>query len=85
MRDLRERMHAGVGPPRAIQLELAALRHFADRAIDFSLNRAGILLNLPPAIARSVVFDEQLEPWQFEECSEFGVVGFWGGFRSVAV
>jgi hypothetical protein len=61
MRHLRERMHAGIGPARAIQLELAPLRHLANGAIDLSLDRPGVLLDLPSAVASPGVLDQELE------------------------
>ena len=61
MRDLRERVDAGVGPARAVELELAASRDLADRAVDLALHGACVLLDLPAAVARAGVLDDQLE------------------------
>ena len=61
VRDLRERMDARVGPARAVQLELAASRDLADGAIDLALHRAGVLLDLPAAVLRAGVLDDELE------------------------
>src|SRR6185295_6460781 len=62
MSDLREGMHARIGSPRSVQLEIAAARHLAHRAIDFTLNRLCVFLDLPAAVACARVFDRQLEP-----------------------
>jgi hypothetical protein len=61
VRDLRERVHAGIGPARAVELELAGLERFADGAVDLTLDRAGVLLDLPAAVARAGVLDQEAE------------------------
>src|SRR5262245_4507343 len=62
MGDLCKSVHPGIGPPGSIELELLPARRLPHRAIDFALHRAGILLNLPAAVAGAGIFDEQLEP-----------------------
>ena len=62
VRDLRERVHAGVGSSRSVELEVRAARRRADRAVDLALHRPRVLLDLPAAVAGSRVFDRQLEP-----------------------
>ena len=61
MGDLPEGVHARVGSARAIQLEGALAGHLADRAVDFALHGAGILLNLPAAVPGPGILDEELE------------------------
>ena len=61
VRDLCQRMDAGVGSSRSIELELAAPGDLADRAIDFPLHRPRILLDLPAAVARAGILDQQFE------------------------
>src|SRR5262245_7583107 len=61
VRHLRERMHAGIGPTRSIQLEVALIRDYGDRPLDLALNRLRVLLNLPAAIACTGVLDCELE------------------------
>jgi len=61
MRDLRERVYAGVGAAGPVQLEVAAARHRSHGPIDLALNRSRVLLNLPAAVPRAGVFDRQLE------------------------
>ena len=61
VRHLRERVHACVGPARAVQLELAASGDLADGAVDFALHRARVLLDLPAAVPRAGVLDHELE------------------------
>ena len=61
MRDLRERVDAGVGAAGSVQLEVARAGGGADRALDLALHRLRVLLNLPAAVARAGVFDRQLE------------------------
>ena len=62
VRDLRERVDAGVGPARAVELELPAPCDLADGAVNLALDGAGVLLDLPAAVARPGVLDDQLEP-----------------------
>src|SRR5204862_7360021 len=52
VRDLRERVDAGVGSARSVQLEIAAPRDRAYRAIDLTLHGPRVFLNLPAAVAR---------------------------------
>jgi hypothetical protein len=61
VRDLSERVHAGVGPAGAVQLELLPPRRVADGAIDFAGDRPRVLLDLPAAVTGAVVFNQQLE------------------------
>src|SRR5450759_2897991 len=61
MRDLRERVDPGVRATGAVQLELAAPGHVADRAIDFSRDCSRVLLDLPAAVPATGVFDDELE------------------------
>src|SRR5439155_11603449 len=63
MRHLRERVHAGVGPARSVQLEVLAPGDRADSAVDFTLHRLRVLLDLPAAVACAGVLDRQLEAW----------------------
>ena len=51
VRDLRERVDAGVGPARAVELEFAASRDLPNRAVDLALHGAGVLPDLPAAVA----------------------------------
>ena len=60
MCDLRERMHSGIGSSGAIELELSPSSHLADGLIDLPLHGSSVLLNLPPAVARAGVFDDEL-------------------------
>ena len=57
-----QRVHAGVGPPRPIQLEVAAVRSPSGRRDRFALDGPGVLLDLPTAVSRPGVFDGQSEP-----------------------
>ena len=61
VRHLGERVDARVGAARAVQLEILASGDGADRAIELSGDRPRVFLNLPAAVARSGVFDGQLE------------------------
>ena len=61
VRHLRQRVHASVGAAGAVQLELTPPRHRPDRAIDFTLHRPRVLLDLPAAVPRAGVFDQELE------------------------
>jgi hypothetical protein len=62
VRDLRERVHAGIGPPRSIQLELASSGHVLDRTFEFPGYRPRVFLDLPATVFRAGVLDDQLEP-----------------------
>src|SRR5690606_2770844 len=61
MCDLPERVHAGVRAPRPVELEPALAGNLPDRAIELSLHGAGVLLDLPPAVPGSGVFEEEAE------------------------
>ena len=61
VRDLPDGVHAGVGPPGPIQLEFPRPERLAYRPVDLSLDRAGVLLNLPARVPGACVFDQQLE------------------------
>src|SRR5476649_2303304 len=61
MRDLRRRVNTGVGATRSVELEVFSAGDDAHRAIDLTLHGPGVLLNLPAAVARSGVFDRQLQ------------------------
>ena len=63
VRDLRQRVDAGVGAARPVQLEVRAAGRLADRAIDLALHRPRVLLDLPAAVARAGVLDQELEAW----------------------
>src|SRR3984957_5969860 len=58
MRDLPERMHAGVGAARAIDANLFAADRL-DRAFQRALHRRAIVLQLPAAERRTVIFDRE--------------------------
>src|SRR5262245_18022043 len=61
MRRLRDRMDARRRPCGAVQLEILASGHDANRTVDFALDGSRVLLNLPAAVPRSGVFDGELE------------------------
>jgi len=61
MRDLPERVDAGIGSPRARELERLLADRGANGALDLTLDGARVLLLLPAAVFRSRVFDRQLE------------------------
>src|SRR6476661_10644100 len=58
MRDLRERMHAGVGAAGAINANLLAANRL-DRVLQRALHRSAIVLDLPAAERRAVIFDDE--------------------------
>ncbi len=60
--DLCQCVDAGIGPSRSVKLEFLPSGDLADGAIDLSLDRSGVLLDLPAAVACPGVFDEELEP-----------------------
>ncbi len=62
MGDLRERVHAGVGAARAVQLEVLHACHAANGPGDLALHGARVVLDLPAAIARAGIFNGELEP-----------------------
>ena len=49
--DLCQRVDAGIGPARSVELEFLPAGDLADGAIDLSLDRSGVLLDLPAAVA----------------------------------
>src|SRR5439155_9082187 len=61
VRDLGERMNAGIGAARSVQLEIFAPRYGARCSIEFALHGPGVLLDLPAAVPRARVFDGQFE------------------------
>src|SRR5258705_12792535 len=65
MRDLPQRMHAGVGASRAVDTNLLAADRL-DRGFQRALYRGAIVLDLPAAERPTVIFDCQL------------VTGHWG-------
>ena len=68
MRHLRPSMHARVGAPRALDVHRASeelLRRFPQLA----LHGSRVVLFLPAAILRAVVFDGQLPGFQLTQCS----------------
>src|SRR3979409_2306098 len=56
MRDLPQRVHAGVGAPRAVNANIFA-RARLDRGFQRALYRWAIVLDLPAAERRAVIFD----------------------------
>ncbi len=59
MRDLRQRMHAGIGAAGAVNANrLAADR--LDRGLQRALHRGAVVLDLPAAERRAVIFDDEL-------------------------
>src|SRR6202022_1930537 len=58
MRDLRQRMHPGVGAARAVNANLLAADRL-DRIFDRALHRGAIVLDLPTAERRAVIFDDE--------------------------
>src|SRR6266508_367769 len=81
MRHLRERMDTGIGAACAVQLEVLPRRHRPRGTIDFTLNRLGVLLNLPAAVPRAGVLDRQLEArhWAILRAGGAGTAGRAGG------
>ncbi len=61
MRDLFQRVHAGVGPARAVQLELLLSGDLSDDARQLALHRPRVFLDLPAAVLRAGVLDEDFE------------------------
>ena len=61
VRDLAERVHAGIGAAGAVRLERRAARRLsASGAVELALHRARVLLDLPAAVAGAGVFERQL-------------------------
>src|SRR5450631_1280874 len=58
MRDLPERMHAGVGAAGAIDANLLAADRLA-RILQRALHRSAIVLDLPAAVRPAVIFDSE--------------------------
>ena len=58
MRDLRQRMHAGIGAARAMDANLLAADRL-DRGFQRALHRGAIVLELPAAERRAVIFDDE--------------------------
>src|SRR5712672_28813 len=58
MRDLRQRMHAGVGAARAVNANMLAADRL-DRVFHRTLHRGAIVLDLPAAERRAVIFDNE--------------------------
>src|SRR5579872_914261 len=58
MRDLAQRMHAGVGAPRPVDANLFAADRF-DGGFQRALHRGAVLLNLPARERRAVIFDDE--------------------------
>src|SRR5688572_25944687 len=54
-------MHARIGAPRSVQLELVAPRRPLDGPLDLTRNRSRVLLYLPTAVFRSGVLDEEFK------------------------
>jgi hypothetical protein len=60
--DLRQRMDPGVGAAGPLELEAALAGRVAGGALELPQDGAGILLDLPAAVARAGVLDGQFEP-----------------------
>src|ERR1700688_2782526 len=58
MRDLSQRMHAGIGAARAMNANLLAADRL-DRRLQRTLHRGAVVLNLPAAERRAVIFDDE--------------------------
>src|SRR5262245_21229159 len=61
MRDLGERMDAGVGPAGAVDLKLFLTGHMANGLRELSLHRARILLDLPSAVTSPGILENDFE------------------------
>src|ERR1700678_756533 len=59
MRDLRQRVHAGVGAARAMNANMLAANRL-DRGFQRALHGSAIVLELPAAERRAVIFDDEL-------------------------
>src|ERR1700694_4014188 len=57
MRDLPERMHTGVGAARAVNTNMLAADRL-DRIFQRALHGSAIVLDLPAAVRRAVIFDD---------------------------
>ena len=58
MRDLRQRMHAGIGAAGAVNADLFAADRL-DRVLQRALHRRAVLLDLPAAERRAVILDDE--------------------------
>ena len=56
MSELLDGVNASVGSARAAEFDFAG-KQLVSRLLQFALNRVGVVLNLPAAIARAFVFD----------------------------
>src|SRR6188474_1119562 len=61
MGNLGQRVDAGVGSARAVQLEVLDTGCGKDCAFEFPLDRSRVLLNLPAAVTRAGVFNGQFQ------------------------
>jgi hypothetical protein len=61
VRDLSERVDPRVSTAGSIQLELIDACRLPDCPLDFSLNRLGVLLDLPSAVTSTGIFNKQFE------------------------
>src|ERR1700676_5225433 len=68
MRDLPQRMHAGVGAARAVNANLLAADRL-DRGFQRALHRGAIVLDLPAAERRTVIFDDEFIAGHFDPVS----------------
>ncbi len=59
MRDLPERMHAGIGAAGAVHANLLAADRL-DRGLQRALHRGAVVLDLPARERRAVIFDDEL-------------------------
>ena len=62
MRNLTQRMHAGVGATRALYRDALPVEA-RNRILDRTLHARRIGLVLPAAIGRAVIFDEEFVTW----------------------
>jgi len=60
VRDLTQRVDAGVRPSRSVRLDSRRFRRFAERTHQFALHGPRIFLNLPAAVAGAGVFEGEL-------------------------
>src|ERR1700687_5912618 len=58
MRDLAERVHAGIGAAGAVNADLLAADRL-DRLLQRALHRRAVVLDLPAAKRRAVIFDDE--------------------------
>jgi hypothetical protein len=57
MRHLRPRMHSGIGAPRSLNVDRAAPEEILGRFPQLALHCSSVVLFLPAAILRAIVFD----------------------------